>query len=283
MTQSADTALEALLKRDRVIVGATLGVIVLACWAYIVWLSMRMQSPSPAMGGGMTGVTGGGDMGGMLMPLLGAWTAAEAFLMFIMWATMMVGMMLPSASPVILLYARVAQQASKDGKPFAPTSWFASGYVASWLGFSVLATGGQWLLERAALLTPMMQSASPIFGAAVLIGAGLHQWTPLKDMCLAHCQAPFAFIQSHGGFKRDASGSFFLGLRHGLYCVGCCWALMALLFVGGVMNVLWIAGLAALVFVEKLLPRGRVIARSVGAALIVAGIVVLAGGLRPTG
>ena len=142
--------------------------------------------------------------------------------------------------------------------------------------FSVVAPLAQWGLERAALLTPMMEGASVTLGGAILIAAGLYQWTPLKDACLGQCRSPFAFIQQHGGFPRKARGALRLGALHGLYCVGCCWTLMALLFVVGVMNVLWIAALSILALLEKIAPRGRLIARVAGAGFVVAGAWMLA-------
>jgi predicted metal-binding membrane protein len=156
--------------------------------------------------------------------------------------------------------------------------WFAGGYLLAWSAFSLAATTVQWALERAALLTPMMESASRLLGGIVLIVAGLYQWTPLKDACLSNCQAPLAFIMRYGGFRAEPAGALALGLRHGLYCVGCCWALMALLFVGGVMNLLWIAALAILVLLEKVTPSGRIIARLAGLGLIACGIWLLTAG-----
>jgi predicted metal-binding membrane protein len=193
-----------------------------------------------------------------------------------MWVVMMVGMMLPSASPMILLYARVGRQSLRDGKPFASAGYFTGGYLMAWTGFALAATLGQWLIEGT-LLTPALASASRIFSGIMLIGAGLYQWTPLKDACLTQCQAPIVFLQRHGGFRRDPRGAIGLGFRHGLYCVGCCWALMALLFVGGIMNVLWIAAIALFVLVEKVLPAGRILSRAAGATLIAFGLWQLAG------
>ena len=141
----------------------------------------------------------------------------------------------------------------------------------AWTGFALAATAVQWALERSALLTPTMEGASDIFAGAVLIAAGLYQWTPLKDVCLRQCQAPWLFIQRHGGFRPDIGGALALGIRHGGYCIGCCWALMALLFVGGVMNVVWIAAIAILVLVEKVIPARRAISRTAGVALVAAG------------
>ena len=139
------------------------------------------------------------------------------------------------------------------------------------MGFSLAATLVQWMVERAALLDSQMASASNVLGGIVLIAAGVYQWTSLKDVCLAQCQSPLQFLMRHGGFRSDRQGCLPLGLRHGIYCVGCCWVLMALLFVGGVMNVLWIALLALLVLLEKLTPFGRWVARAAGVACVVAG------------
>ena len=197
------------------------------------------------------------------------WSGAEFAFMFLTWAVMMVAMMLPSATPMVLHYARVGRAADLDAKPFGPTGWFAAGYLLVWFGFAFAATGAQWALERAALLTPMA-STSNVVGGILLIMAGLYQWSPLKDICLAHCQAPLLFIQSCGGFRRNVLGALEIGVLHGAYCVGCCWVLMTLLFVGGVMNVLWIAAIATLVLVEKTV-GGHLVSRAVGAALIVGG------------
>jgi predicted metal-binding membrane protein len=169
------------------------------------------------------------------------------------------------------------RQASAQGKPFAATGWFATGYLLTWVGFALVATAAQWALDRTALLDPKMASADQVFGGIVLIAAGIYQWTPLKDICLAHCQSPLLFIQRQGGFHRDPLGSLLLGLRHGAYCVGCCWVLMALLFVGGVMYVLWIATISAFVLVEKIMPLGRLISRIAGAGFVVAGTWLVVG------
>jgi len=183
--------------------------------------------------------------------------------------------MTPSAAPMILIYARLGRQAAVADKPFAATGWFVAGYLLAWTGFALVATLAQWALDRAALLDSTMTSASKVLGGGMLIAAGIYQWTPLKEVCLAKCQSPFLFIQQLGGFRRDVIGSLLLGVRHGGYCVGCCWVLMALLFVGGVMNVLWIALLSLLVLLEKLLPFGRWIARVAGVAFLAAGVWLL--------
>jgi predicted metal-binding membrane protein len=188
---------------------------------------------------------------------------------------MMAGMMIPSAAPMILLYARVGRQAVAQHKPFAATGWFAGGYLLAWAIFSFLAALLQAGLSHAALLTPMMTSASNVMGGGILIAAGLYQWSSWKYACLADCRAPLAFIQKHGGFRRRALPSLGLGLRHGFLCIGCCWALMLLLFIGGIMNIVWIAGLAILVLFEKLLTDGRNVSRVIGLTLIIAGILLV--------
>jgi predicted metal-binding membrane protein len=171
---------------------------------------------------------------------------------------------------MILMYARVGRQGKAAGKPLAATGWFAAGYFMAWIGFSLAATLAQWVIERAALLDSQMASASNVLGGVVLIAAGVYQWTPLKDVCLAQCQSPLQFLMRHGGFRGDLPGCLLLGLRHGGYCVGCCWFLMALLFVGGVMNILWIAFLALLVLLEKL-TLGRWVARIAGLGCVASG------------
>jgi predicted metal-binding membrane protein len=188
-----------------------------------------------------------------------------------MWAVMMIGMMMPSPAPMILIYARIGREAARTGKSLPASAYFAAGYLTAWIGFALAATVAQWALERSALLTATMEGASDIVSGAVLIAAGLYQWTPLKDMCLRQCQAPWLFIQRYGGFRPDIGGALALGIRHGGYCIGCCWALMALLFVGGVMNVLWIAAITILVLAEKVIPAGRAISRTAGAALFAGG------------
>ena len=261
---------KAVLQRDRAIVLAALAAITTLAWADIIWLAGDMAMDGMDMTGFRMIPAGQG-----MMPASAPWQPLEFACVFAMWAVMMIGMMTPSAAPMILIYARVGRQAVSSGHPFAASGWFASGYLIAWLGFSLAATSAQWALERAALLTPMMESASAVLGGTVLIAAGIYQWTPVKEACLAYCQAPLTFIMRHGGFRSDPSGALALGLRHGLYCIGCCWALMLLLFVGGVMNVLWIAALSGLVLLEKALPFGRLVSRVAGCVFIAGGVWLL--------
>jgi len=262
------TPLERVFRQDRRVVLGAIVAVSAAAWAYVVWLATTMDMSGQAM-----------DMPGMMMaPTFQPWSTADFVLIWLMWAVMMVGMMLPSVAPMVLIYARVARQALAQGKPFAASGWFVTGYLLSWAGFSLLATAAQWGLEQAALLSPMTMAADYLVGATLLILAGLYQWTPLKGACLTQCQAPLIFIQRHGGFRQEPTGSVRLGAEPGLYCIGCCWALMLLLFAGGVMNVLWIAAIAGFVLLEKVFAAGRMLSRAAGAGLIVAGLWLMAGG-----
>ncbi|HMF22716.1 MAG TPA: DUF2182 domain-containing protein [Pseudolabrys sp.] len=275
----SEMAIEAALRRDRAIVAAALIILTALTWAYVWRLAADMDMGDMDMSGFRIIPAGMG----LMMPATAPWNTVEFAFVFAMWAVMMIGMMTPSATPMILIYARVGRQAARQGTPLAASAYFAAGYLLSWIGFALVATSAQWALERAALLTPMMAGASDMFSGAVLVAAGFYQWTPLKDACLRQCQAPWLFIQRHGGFRSDASGALALGARHGAYCIGCCWALMALLFVGGVMNVLWIAAIAILVLAEKVIPAGRVISRIAGAGLFAGGAWVLVQALPQLG
>ncbi|WP_028035106.1 DUF2182 domain-containing protein [Chelativorans sp. J32] len=273
------TVLETVLRRDRIVVAGALAAVTALAWSYIFWLSGSMRMEGGSADADMSGMTMPDTMmgpGSVMMPEIHSWSGAEFAFVFAMWAVMMVGMMTPSAGPMILIYAGVGRQAALKGRPLAATGFFAGGYLLAWAAFSLFATMGQWGLEKALLLTPAMASASHVLSGMILVVAGLYQWTPQKDACLANCQAPLIFIQRNGGFRRDAFGSLRLGFKHGLYCIGCCWALMALLFVGGVMNILWIAAIAIFVLAEKILPSGRILTRVAGAALIAAGIWLVA-------
>jgi len=187
-----------------------------------------------------------------------------------MWTVMMVGMMTPSAAPMFLIYAGMGRQSDAQGAALSATVWFAAGYFLVWVAFSLIATLVQWALERTGLLNATMAFTSNVPGGFMFVAAGLYQWTRLHDVCLSQCQMPFVFLMRHGGFHRDAPGCVILGLRHGAYCVGCCWTLMALLLVGGVMNVVWIALLALLVFLERV-SKGNLISKFAGIVLIAAG------------
>ena len=264
-----DAALAALLRRDRAIVLTALIAVTVLAWSDVLHLAKTMSDMASMPGMAM-------DAAGMMSPVFGQWTAAHFVTLLAMWTVMMIGMMTPSVAPMILLYAQVARR-STAARPFASALWFAGGYLLAWAAFSLLATGTQWGLEQLALLSPLMTSTSHVFGGLLLIAAGIYEWLPIKYSCLARCRAPLSFVMEHGGFQAHAAGSVRLGLQHGLYCIGCCWALMALLFVGGVMNLLWIAALMVFVLLEKLAPQWRYFARASGLAAVGLGGLYLTG------
>lgn len=218
------------------------------------------------------------DMPGMSGRMGTAWTLTEWGYLSVMWFIMMVAMMVSSALPTILLVARVDRSRRErvtDGMAAgaAVLPVFLTGYLTAWAAYSVVAATVQWGLHGALLVSDAMVSASPILSGTLLIGAGAFQFTPLKDRCVTHCRSPLSFLTGH--WREGTAGAFRMGAHHGTYCVGCCWALMALLFVLGVMNLLWVAGLAVLVLAEKTLPAGRWVTRTSGAALLAWGALVL--------
>ncbi|MCY1521425.1 hypothetical protein D9M68_562370 [compost metagenome] len=194
--------------------------------------------------------------------------------MLAMWAVMMVGMMLPSALPMILLYQQMLRRYLAPQRHLA-LLLFCLAYLLVWGGFSLLATGLQWGLDRLALLNPQIRSESHLLGAALLLTAGIYQWLPDKAACLAHCHGPVQFLVGH--WRTGAAGGWRMGLAHGLYCLGCCWALMGLLFVGGVMNLLWVALIGGYVLLEKTLPQGAWLGRIVGLLMLAWGLALLLG------
>ncbi len=227
---------------------------------------------------GMDRQSGGQSMqngGTAAMAMPAVWTPGYAVLVFLMWWVMMIAMMVPSAAPTVLFYAALTRKSAQAGGAQRLTAAFLLGYLTIWAGFSILATSAQWALEWHGYLSPMMMTlVSTTLGGAVLLVAGVYQFMPLKDACLAHCRGPLAFLI--GSHRPGASGAIRMGLEHGTFCLGCCWFLMALLFVGGIMNLYWIAGLAIYVALEKLTPWGRTFSRIAGAAMAAAGLWMLA-------
>lgn len=263
------TITERMLRQERVIVLAGLIIITaLAWWWVLVGAGTGMstiamttwQFPPPLR---------------PLMPM--EWSIGYAVIMFFMWWIMMIAMMTPSAAPMILLYARALRHSERhkaNTSSVVPSFAFASGYLVAWGVFSLAASVLQWSLEQLGLVHAMMMwSVSPVLSGALLLLAGIYQLTPLKNVCLEHCRSPVDFLSRN--FRRGNAGAFQMGWKHGIYCLGCCWFLMALLFVGGIMNLVWIAGLAIFVLIEKVAPGGRWIARIAGAGMIAAGIFVL--------
>jgi predicted metal-binding membrane protein len=269
--ESSPASFEGVLRRDRAIVGTTLIILTSLAWLYVLRLAAAMDMGGMDMTGTQVVSTG---MKMVMASTRQPWSGAEFAVMFLIWSVMMVAMMLPSATQMVLIYARLGRVPGINREPLASTGWFAGGYLLVWIAFAFAATSAQWALERGGMLTPTMQSESGVIGGLLLIMAGLYQWSPLKDACLTYCQAPLLFIQRCGGFRADWLGAIKIGVQHGVYCVGCCWALMTLLFVGGVMNVLWIAAIAALVLVEKAI-SGRLVSRAAGAGLIIAAVCLL--------
>jgi predicted metal-binding membrane protein len=252
------SVVEAALRRDRIVVISALAAVVVLAWGYLL------------VGAGM----GMHEMDGMLMPRHASWTPGYVAVVLLMWAVMMAAMMLPSVAPMILLFGTIARRGQRTGDSPADAGVFGLGYVAVWAAFSLVAVAVQFGLDQAALLSPMMSTTSRALAGGVLIGAGMYQWTPLKQACLRRCRSPLEFLVTE--WREGRRGAFVMGLRHGGYCLGCCWVLMLLLFVGGIMNLAWIAGIAMFVLVEKLAPAGHWIGRAAGAALILWGIGTLA-------
>jgi len=253
----ADTVPAATM-RDRWIVVIALCAITLLALGYTYWLAT------------------GFDMSGMMSPDFVPWSAPRFGFMLAMWVIMMIGMMTPSVAPTILLYAAIARH-NAARQSFAPPGWFLGGYLLAWTAFATIATLLQWLLEWRALVTPMMAGTDRVIGGCVLMAAGVYQWLPVKQACLASCQAPLSFVQRHGGFQPGVRGSLRLGFLHGVDCIGCCWVLMILLFAFGVMNLVWIAGLMVFVLFEKILPRPRIVSRAAGVLALIAGLWMLLG------
>lgn len=264
------TATEWLLRRDRWIVGAGLALICLLSWWYLIGGSATGMSAA-AMSSWEFPPPVPADMGGS------PWGLSYWIIMFFMWWIMMVAMMVSSAAPTILLYAKVYRHGRKEEpaiSPIVPTAAFAGGYLVAWFVFSALATLLHWGLEQSGFVHRMtMWSTTTTLSGTFLIAAGVYQLSPFKDICLQHCRSPAVFLSAH--WRKTRLGAVRMGVEHGLYCVGCCWSLMLLLFVGGVMNLVWIAGLAIVVLLEKLTRFGRWVARGLGVLLILGGTYLL--------
>lgn len=245
-----------LLERGSALTAVSILAVTAAGWIYLL-TGAGMEMPGHA--GGMAGLS---------------WTAERVAVILVMWIVMMTAMMLPSAAPMILLYRAIARKRFPGAGYGFRMSTFASGYLMVWAVFSIAATAAQWALDQAGMLSASMAFSSRPASAALLLMTGLYQLSPLKYACLRQCRSPVAFLAQ--SWRDDLVGILGMGMRHGLYCVGCCWALMALLFVGGVMDILWVAGLTVWVLLEKVAPHGRLLGRAAGIALIAAAIASLA-------
>ena len=251
------TPMESWLRKDRATVVVGMVGVTATSWLYLIHLSRSMAS-------GMD----------MTMPMMSQWSAADFLYTFVMWSVMMVGMMVPSAAPMVLTFAAVNRSRAERNAAVVPTSIFLAGYLLAWTAFSFLATLLQWGLHAATVLNPHTQAVTSWLGGLVLIAAGIFQLTPAKRACLKHCRSPLDFLARH--WKEGSRGALRMGLEHGAFCVGCCWMLMVLLFVAGVMNLLWVATIAAFVLLEKILPRGTRVSLTASVLLLVAGLVLLA-------
>ena len=241
--------------RDRLIVAGGVVILTALAWIYLIRMARSMAA--------------------MAMPEMNMWATPDLSMLFVMWAVMMVAMMLPSAAPVIVLAVGTYRRRA------GPAAWliagvFLGGYLIAWCLFSAVAALAQDGLHRMALLSPSMTASSAFLGGAILIVAGAYQWLPFKERCLSHCRSPMGFLMTE--WREGLRGALRMGFRHGAFCVGCCWALMLLLFFAGVMNLVWVAAIAVLVLVEKASRLGPLAGRVTGAALVVWGAIVIARG-----
>ena len=246
------TLAENIVGKDRARILEAMAGITLAAWGYLYWDARTMKCARWMSAGTL-------------------WNLPGFVTMLIMWSIMMVAMMMPSAAPMVMTFALVNRKRKERHAPYVPAAVFLLGYVMVWTAFSAVATTAQFWLTSVQLLSMSMASASPAFAGSLLIATGLFQWTPWKQQCLSHCAGPLQFLM--GAWREGWSGALHMGIRHGLFCLGCCWAVMALLFVAGVMNLLWVAALSLFVLAEKLAPR--VVSRPGGAMMAIAGAWVL--------
>lgn len=257
---SAGASSKAILRRERLIIVGALAILVALSWLYLVDMAgsahqMHME---------------------MSAPHTYTWGVSGFLAMFVMWSVMMVGMMLPSASPMVLTFSSLDRRRG-DARPFARTGLFVLGYGIVWTSYSALAAFAQGAFQAAAVLSPMGTNTSPYLAGGLLFVAGAFQLTPLKYACLDRCRTPVGFLMAE--WRPGPGGALKMGLRHGAYCAGCCWALMALMFVLGVMNLLWMAALAAFMLIEKVVPAGHWVGRVAGVALVGWGVWIVAGAI----
>jgi predicted metal-binding membrane protein len=252
--------IERILRRDRAILIFGLIAITLLAWGYVINLSFQMMNmpmdTSPSM-----------DMSPTpLMPNVQAWRVEDFFFNLTMWAVMMVAMMTPSATPMILAFAGLNRRRNVNENASGKAITFLAGYMIIWFSFSAIATLIQRGFHSIGTLSPEVIRVTPLIGAIILILAGIYQFTPLKYVCLSNCRTPMSFLATE--WRDGISGALIMGLRHGLYCLGCCWTLMLLLFVTGVMNLLWVALIAGYVLIEKAIPAGQWVSRAFGLVMI---------------
>ena len=255
-----ESALDTLLKRDRLLMIIGMGILTILAWGYMFYDAHRMAQ-------------GRSCCSALAKASLHHWPVSDLLLMFVMWTVMMIAMMVPSAAPMVLMFSSLSRKRRAESRPYLPASLFLFGYLLIWTGFSAVVTIAQWCLHATALLSPKMVSTSSYFAGALLIAAGVFQFTPLKHACLKHCCSPMQFLMTRR--REGRIGALRTGFDHGLSCTGCCWLLMALLFVAGVMNLLWVAAITLFVLVEKVVPRSLWITRAGGLVAICWGFVLL--------
>ena len=248
------------MTKDRVIVVSGLFVIFILSWLYIIYLYRQMEVMNM-------------DALFFAMPMTPSWTMMDFALLFLMWFVMMIAMMIPAAAPLILIFAMINRQRRQQNRPFVHTAYLMTGYFLVWAAFSLAATSLQWLLQQISLLNPEMKTTNKILGSVILIAAGIFQFTALKHTCLQNCRTPLDFIHRH--WREGKKGALRMGIQNGFYCLGCCAMLMVLLFVAGVMNLLWVAFIALFILVEKISPQIKWVSYVAGLVLIVYGVLLL--------
>jgi predicted metal-binding membrane protein len=243
--------LEKILKNDRLIIIAGIAVVSLISWTYLAKMSVST---------------------GLLTSVHAAhtWKMNDLISHFIMWIVMMIAMMLPTAGPMILTFSFISRDRKQKEQPYVKSSIFVMGYLIVSVGYSFLATLLQWWLHHNALLTSVGASSSYLFSGMLLLAAGIFQWSKIKQACLRFCRNPFNFVMAN--WKEGVPGALHMGIKHGLLCAGCCWALMLLMFVGGMMNLIWMILITAIILIEKVAPRGDIFAKVTGVAMVVIGI-----------
>lgn len=246
---------------DRWVIGLGLVVVCALAWIFMAWQAATMADMSAMHG----------------MQSATQWRLADLGMIYLMWVVMMIAMMVPAASPMITAFATINRRRRDAGSAHVGTAVFLLGYLIAWSLFSVAATGLHWAFESVGWLTPMMESASPMLSAVLFAAAGLYQWTPLKDVCLNRCRTPMGFVLAE--WRDGTLGAVVMGLRHGLFCIGCCAALMGLLFAVAVMDLRWVAAVAVLVTIEKLLPWPHLWRHLIGIGLLLAAVSFGAGWL----
>jgi predicted metal-binding membrane protein len=257
-------SIEAALRHDRLVVLTALGAVAAVAWLYMIREARAMDATGVCHCAGLA----------MSGPDVKPWSAAVILPLFLMWAEMMVAMMIPSAAPIILTFAMINRKRREQERPFVPTGLFLLGYLLVWTAFSLVAAVAQWALHGASLLSPAMKSSSPLLAGGLLVVAGLFQWTRWKHACLNQCRSPLQFLLHD--WREGAGGALAMGIKHGAFCAGCCWMLMALLFVAGVMNLLWVAAITILVLLEKIAPPRWRLGQATGVILLAWGVGVIA-------